>query len=781
MIEEKDGLFVLSTKHTTYAFQIEPTGQARQLYYGKRIRLTPQGAKALAPKESFGHGNMVAYSQETKNITLETMRTEWSGLGKGDVRESFVELTLGDGSQTTDFIYYRHEITKGKREDSVLPGSYDEDYETDHLCLILKERHRPVTMELHYYVYEACDCITRTAKIINTGMEQIFVRRLCSMQLDLPQGDYAMTQFQGTWIREMEKSTIPLRAGIHMGESLCGVSSSRCNPFFMIHHPMTNESQGSCMGFHLIYSGNHMELAQKDSFGGVRVLTGISPNGLAMPLKQGECFEAPEAVMSFSAEGFGALSAHFHEFIREHIVRGVWKKKARPILLNSWEATYFKVNEKNLCKLAKAAKEVGIELFVMDDGWFGQRDNDEKGLGDWVENREKLPGGVKGLCDKINSLGLDFGIWVEPEMVNVDSELYGAHPDWTLEIPERDHSEGRNQRILNLGLSEVQEYLIDQLTRLFSSANISYVKWDMNRIVSDVYDRQCQDGMQGNVIYRYYVGLYRVMGELIQRFPEILFEGCASGGNRFDLGMLCYFPQIWASDNTDAICRSQIQENYSYGYPQSVFTAHVSAAPNHQTLRRTPLETRFAVAALGVLGYECNLVDVSSGEREAIREQIRLYKEWREVLQFGQLYRDSTADGQKCFTIVSPDRERAVGVMVQSLAVANPLATVYKAKGLAMDKEYHFYNRKLKYDIRLMGDLVNTISPIHISQDSVMHRLVAKLVQLEGETEDYLLTGEELMEAGVSLCQNFSAVGWQEQVRIYPDFSARMYFIEETV
>ena len=351
-----------------------------------------------------------------------------------------------------------------------------------------------------------------------------------------------------------------------------------------------------------------------------------------------------------------------HTFVRECIVRGEWKKKLRPVLLNSWEASYFDIDEEKLLKLAKAGKDVGIELFVMDDGWFGKRNSDNCSLGDWKVNKDKLPNGLKGICDKINALGLDFGIWVEPEMVNVDSELYRNHPEWVMEIPGKPHSEGRNQRVLDLANPKVVDYLIETMSDVLSSANISYVKWDMNRIFSDYYSKFLPKERQGEVSHRYVLGLYKMMSELPQRFPHILFEGCAAGGNRFDLGILSYFPQIWASDNTDALYRVNAQTGYSYGYPMSTVTAHVSSCPNHQTLRSTPLKTRFNVAAFGVCGYECNLCELSDDELKEIKEQIAIYKEWRDVLQFGDFYRGKD-DNIHEWTCVSSDKKKAVGML----------------------------------------------------------------------------------------------------------------------
>ncbi|MBR6478387.1 MAG: alpha-galactosidase, partial [Lachnospiraceae bacterium] len=425
--------------------------------------------------------------------------------------------------------------------------------------------------------------------------------------------------------------------------------------------------------------------------------------------------------------------------------------------------------------------------------WFGNRNDDTSSLGDWTENKKKLPNGLHGLAKKVNAMGLDFGLWVEPEMVNVDSDLYRAHPEWVLEIPGWPHSEGRNQRILDLSNPAVQDYLIGEMTRVFSSANITYVKWDMNRIYGDAYSQALPADQQGEVIHRCQLGLYRCMKELTEAFPQILFEGCASGGNRFDLGILCYFPQIWGSDNTDALCRGEIQNGYSYGYPQSVIGAHVSSCPNHQTLRVTPLETRFTVACFGILGYECNLSDMKKEDLDAIKEQIALYKEWRSVFQFGQWIRgrcygpgagsvsnlrEQEGNLQEWFC-VSEDGKREVMALLQRFAIPNGHSQRIRARGLDPEKTYRFTNRLLKYNVKGFGDLVNMVAPIHIKQDSLIHNVVAKFVKMDGETEDYLLRGDVLMRGGVNLKQPFGGTGYNDQVRYFQDFGARMYFVEE--
>ena len=646
------------------------------------------------------------------------------------------------------------------------------------LVITLKDAGYPLTLELHYYVFEEYDVISRSAKLINTGNEAVQLTRLMSLQIDFETDGFVLSTFNGSWAREMQRHDVRLTAGKHVNASYTGSSSNRANPFVMLSEETTGEDAGACYGFHLIYSGNHYEAAEVSGYRKTRIVTGINPQSFCFRLEPEESFEAPEAVMTFSMDGFNGMSQRMHSFIRKCIVRGEWRDKVRPILLNSWEAAYFDINESKLLKLAKAGKEVGIELFVMDDGWFGTRDDDTQSLGDWEVNSKKLPNGLAGLAKKINDLGMDFGIWVEPEMDNVNSELYRKHPDWVMEIPGKPHSEGRNQRILDLANPVVVDYLIEQMTNVFSSANIAYVKWDMNRIFSDYYSSYLPPERQQEVGHRYIMGLYRMMDTLTSRFPKILFEGCAAGGNRFDLGILCYFPQIWASDDTDALYRVNGQTGYSYGYPMSVVSAHVSACPNHQTLRVTPLSTRFAVAAFGVCGYECNLCDMNKEDLAEIKAQISLYKEWREVLQKGSFYRGRNGNIHE-WTCVSSDRKKAVGMLMQELVQPNTQFEQYQAKGLDPEKKYNFFNRDLRYNIKEFGDLVNTAAPVHVKQDSLLHNVIAKFVTMPGEKEDYVLSGGTLMYGGVKLKQGFAATGYNEEVRYFQDFGARLYFMEE--
>ena len=619
MIIHKDGHFVLNTKNTTYAFYINDTGHPEHLYYGKRITLGDDllGIEALKEQWAFAPGNTINYDNDHKQYSPENVCYEMSSYGHGDIREPFVEVIHADGGMSNDFTYDTFLIKHGKTKLKTLPSSYsreefgsfdeksidadEKEGNVTELTIILKDRSYDLELKIRYCVYEECDVITRDAVLTNCSKDEIRVERLMSLQLDMHESDLKLTTFHGSWAREMHKQQRILACGKYEGGSITGTSSNRNNPLMLISDINATEKTGRVYGFNLIYSGNHFEAVEVTPYGKTRILTGIQPKGFSYVLGPKEELEAPEAVMSYSYDGYNGLSQNMHAFIREHVVRGYWKDKIRPVLLNSWEASYFDINEAKLLKLAKAAAKVGVELLVMDDGWFGERNDDLRSLGDWTANKKKLPNGVKGLCDKVNELGLDFGIWVEPEMVNVDSDLYRAHPDWCLAIPDKPHSEGRNQRVLDLCRKEVQDYIIEAMSDVFGSANIAYVKWDMNRIITDYYSASLPANRQGEVAHRYVLGLYRILDELTNRFPKILFEGCSSGGNRFDLGMLCYFSQIWGSDNTDAICRAEIQNGYTYGYPQETIGSHVSACPNHQTLRETPLETRFAVAAFGSL------------------------------------------------------------------------------------------------------------------------------------------------------------------------------------
>ena len=780
MIRQLGNLFVLDTKTTTYAFQMLPSGHLEHLYYGNKINLqAEEDAVVLAEKRLCLAGNAVCYSPEYPALGLEDVCLEMSSHGKGDIRDPFIEVTHKDGSYTSDFLFEKAEIKAGKEPFETLPGSYEENDNVETLVVTLKDKQYNLTLELKYFVFENQDVITRAAKLINTSEDEITLERLMSLQVDFDRADWTFSTFHGAWAREMQKHDMQVGVCRLVNESYCGCSSNRANPFVMLSKKDTGEDHGDCYGFNLIYSGNHYESVEESAFGKMRLLTGINPRSFQFHLAPGESFESPEAVMSYSNKGFNGMSQNMHQFVRECIVRGAWKKKPRPVLLNSWEAAYFDINERKLLNLAKAGKEAGVELFVMDDGWFGTRDNDTQALGDWVANTKKLPQGVAGLAKKINDLGLDFGIWVEPEMVNKNSDLYRAHPEWVMEIPGKPHSESRNQCILDFANPDVVDYMTKQMEAVFSSGNVAYVKWDMNRIFSDYYSQYLSVNRQKEVAHRYIMGVYKMLESLNKSFPEILFEGCASGGNRFDLGMLCYFPQIWASDDSDAIYRVGAQTGYSYGYPMSTVTAHVSDCPNHQTLRNTPLATRFNVAAFGVLGYECHLAEMNKDDVKDIKAQIELYKQWRDVLQYGTFYRGRSDGNIYEWTCVSPDKKKAVGMVLQVMVNPNTSYETYMPKGLNSEAKYRFTNIQQDFNLKEFGSLINQVAPIHIKQNSVLHNVAATFVKMKGEVEDCVASGEVLMNGSVKLSQGFAATGYSEGVRFFKDFASRMYFMEE--
>lgn len=758
VIIRKDNIFILNTKNTTYAFKVmDSCGYLENLYYGRKINI--DSTDGIETQREFAAGNSVLYEEGMDNFTLEDVSLEYSTLGKGDIREPMIEIRNSDGSNTLDFKFKSANILDSKYMIKDMPSAIDEDGNAKTLEITCKDEDNNIVLKLYYSVFPECDVITRSAKIINEGDDDIRLDRMLSMIIDFDRNDFVFTSFHGAWAKEMQRHDISVAAGKYENSSYTGTSSNRSNPFVMLSDKNTTENHGDCYGFNLIYSGNHYESVSVNPYGRTRFAQGINPQNFEFIVKAADEFESPEAIFSYSRDGFNSLSHNMHDFVNKHIVRGKYKKRVRPVLINSWEVSYFNINSNNLYKLAKTGKELGVELFVMDDGWFGKRDDDTSSLGDWDVNKKKLPGGLKPLVDKIKALGMDFGIWVEPEMINIDSNLYSAHPDWTIDIDGKNHSEGRNQRILDFTREDVQDYIIGKMTALLISADISYVKWDMNRIFSDCYSRALPKDRQGEVFHRYVLGLYRVMKTLTERFPEVLFEGCASGGNRFDLGILCYFPQIWASDNTDALCRVEMQNNYTYGYPLSTISAHVSDVPNQQTFRKIPLGTRFNVAAFGAFGYECNLSQLSNEEKEIIKNQIDLYKQWRDVFQYGTFYRGRSFDNSihkasvlsgndgniMEWTCVSEDQNKAVGMLFQKLVQPNAGFMYYKPNGLKEETKYK---------------LVDTQSK---------------------ENEEHSMYGNAMMYAGVKLKQTFSGTGYNENVKLLPDFGSSMFLITENV
>ncbi len=796
MIYADGKIFLLQTANTSYMFRKLESGHLEHLHFGGSLlskekydkmkdeidleasekELLEKTAKAIAPKHYFGGGNMNYYSDEYPNLCLEIMGLEMSSFGKGDIREPMVELVYPDGSSTVDFLFYDYEVRKGKRALDTLPASYDDTNEAQQLIIKLADKEYATRLDLIYSVFPDCDVITRSAVIYNDADEPLKVERLLSASIDIYETGLKFTSFHGRWAYEMGKSESVCKAGKVSSEELAaGESGSRSNPFVIVSEADADENHGNCIGFNLVYSGNHYEALSSNGCSMSRFVTGIQPVGFAWTLEKGQSFEAPEAVMAYSAEGYNGMSRNMHEFVRKHIVRGSWRDKERPILINSWEANYFNFTQGSLLNLAKEAKKCGIEMFVMDDGWFGERNDDHRSLGDWYENKKKLPGGLKELADKITDLGMLFGIWVEPEMVNEDSDLYRAHPDWAVQVPGHAHSKGRFQMNLDLSKTEVQDYVIESMKKVFSAGKISYVKWDMNRIFSDRFSAGLSADRQGEFQHRYYLGLYRCMKELTESFPDILFEGCSAGGNRFDLGILSYFPQIWGSDDTDAFCRLDIQRGYSYGYPASTVGAHVSACPNHQTLNNISLETRFEIAAAGCFGYELNLCEMNDSDKKVIAGQVEYYKKWRALFQFGDYYR-LPDDG---YMIVSRDKKKAVAFAVERKATPNNDYRCIRAKGLDDDRIYNVTNRVVPLRAKDFGSLINAVAPVHVKQDGIIHHIIDKFANVGGEEQKDTATGAALNTRGLVLNGTYSGTGYNENVRIMRTGDTRLYMFEE--
>ena len=771
MIRMMKEFFLLETRRTTYCFRVTEQGFLQHLYYGRRLDLAG-GLEALVPQVRHFPGNGAGLD----GVCLEDMALEVSGPGLGDLRESMVIVRTAEGDTLTDFRFEGAEVLEEKPELEGLPSAYDEAGVCRTLRVSLLEKRGGLRLELLYTTFDRCDVITRSARLVNLGEKPVEVLRLLSSQVDFPEQKYLFTSFNGAWAREFEAVRTECGPGTIVGGSRTGCSSNRANPFVMLESRGTDEVHGECYGFHLLYSGDHFECACGNAYGKLRFLHGIQPEGFSWRLEPGESFYAPEAAMTC---GWGAaeMSGNLHGFIREHVVRGWWKRRVRPVLVNSWESFYFRFTQKDLLRLARQGKELGAELFVLDDGWFGRRDNDRRSLGDWdITDRRKLPEGLGGLAKRVRALGIGFGLWVEPEMVSEDSRLYRAHPDWILGRPGQ--AVGRNQFILDLSREEVQDHLVRVLSEVFEEAEPAYVKWDMNRVMTDTYSAALPPERQGEVRHRYILGLYRVLGELTARFPKILFEACASGGNRTDPGMLCYMPQVWLSDNTDALCRCRMQYNASFGYPQSVMGAHVSASPNHQTLRTAPLDSRFQTAAFGLLGYELDLCSLPEREKVMVAGQIAFYKKYRGTLQFGRLYRlRGGEDGLWQIMAVSGDYGTALSLLLQQENRPNAPGLRLLARGLASGNVYRLSVRPVGTELAAFGSLVNMVSPVRVRPGSMM-AAAEKLVRLPGEKEGTAASGDLLMKTGIWLKQGFSGTGFDGETRVMGDFGSRLYVLE---
>lgn len=679
-------------------------------------------------------------------IFPENQLLEVSTPSRGDYRSSSLELERNGCNLICDLRVVDVRVYGGKDHSFPANALDDEGVETCEIDLC--DAVSGVSVTLRYTVYEAEDVILRSMRVENTGSEAFTIRKASSLLLDLPDSGYTLWSYDGAWGRERRETSHQLRTGRVEIESRLGCSGNEHNPLVVLEDDVLR-----AYGFNLIYSGNHLESAEVSPFGKTRVVTGISPHLFSWRLGRGESFETPEAVMTFSVNGKEGCSGNFQSFTRKYISRGYWKDRPRPILVNNWEATYMDFTQDRLLDLADKAAECGIELFVLDDGWF--RPDDTQGLGDWIENRKRLPEGLKGLAEGIEARGLKFGLWVEPEMVNEDSDLYRAHPDWVVQDAGHEKLPCRHQYVLDLSRREVVDHLYTVLERLFGSCRLSYVKWDMNRTMSDV-----GVGMGEGFMHRYILGLYELLSWLTTRFPEILFEGCASGGNRCDLGMFCFFSQNWASDNTDLVDRVAIQEGTLMGYPSSTMGAHVSASPGHQSLRISRIDSRFNIAAFGLLGYELDLMALDEEDIGAIKSQVAFYKRYRDVFQHG-IFRKRVVSSNQRFWYTTLGKV-TIALEIQTLNEVHTgredtLVVPWAGKG----KRYRISVRKEHIPARMLGALAKSYG--------------------RTESEDYEVTvsGDILSTYGVALGPQFMGNVFFGETRILGDYGSRMYIVEE--
>ena len=696
---EQTGVFSLQTRHSEYQMRIGRFGYLQHLYYGEPVYGSELCHLVKLADRGFS-GNPYDAGNE-RSFSLDTLPQEYAAFGSGDYRESCFGALYADGSSDTDLRYLSHRIVPGKSPISGLPYFHGGQQEAETLEITLTDRLTGIEVKLRYGVFFERDIITRSAVIRNTCAQPVRLGRAFSCGIDFPDGrQMDVMSFYGRHAMERNVERTPVRHGKIVSDSIRGASSHQQNPFVILCEQGADEEHGRCYGFSFVYSGNFSAVIELDQFDSLRLTMGIHPEAFDWLLKEGECFETPEVALCYSGEGLGELSRRYHRAIRQNLCRGVWRGRRRPILVNNWEATYFDFDDDKLVDIAREAAKLGIEMLVMDDGWFGKRDKDISGLGDWVVNEKKLHGGLHSLCERVNALGMKLGIWFEPEMVSEDSDLYRAHPEWVLRSPGRQGVRSRFQFVLDMSRQDVVDYLFDALSKVLHSANIEYVKWDMNRHLCNVYSALLPAGRQGELYHRYVLGVYALLERLTSAFPQVLFEGCSGGGGRFDTGMLYYTPQIWCSDNTDAIERIRIQYGSSFGYPVCTMGAHVSASPNHQTGHVTPFETRGVVAMAGTFGYELDISKLSVEEKQQVRRQTEFFKAHYALFSEGDYYRltdPAKNTDYAAWQFVSPEKEKALLCYVKIRAHANDAFTYLYPRGLCPRARYAFTLEGTRY------------------------------------------------------------------------------------
>lgn len=676
---ETTRIFTLTTAHTTYQMQADAQGYLLHLYYGARTAGEMDYLLNYGDRGFSGNPNSAG---SDRTYSLDALPQEYPSLGTGDFRNYALNIENADGSQCCNPVYITHEIAAGKYTLKGLPFVRAEENEAETLKIILEDPVTKVELHLLYGVLEKEDIITRSVIIKNAGKAPVTVKKAQSACLDFLHGDYDLIKFYGRHAMERNMERMPVSHESTRIGSRRGTSSHQYNPGVILAGKNTNEDSGSCYGMLFVYSGNFLVEAEKDQYDQTRIQMGLTDELFAYPLEAGAEFIAPEVILSYTNKGLSRLSQQYHHCIMNHICQGKYVHANRPVLINSWEAAYFDFTGDTIVELAKEAKALGIDMVVMDDGWFGKRNDDNSSLGDWYVNEEKLGGTLTKLIERVNAEGVKFGIWIEPEMVSEDSDLYREHPEWAITIPGRKPVRSRNQLVLDFSRKEVRDEIFKRICAVLDQGNVEYIKWDMNRSLADIY--------ASNVTYDYVLGVYDFLEKLTNRYPDILIEGCSGGGGRFDAGMLYYTPQIWCSDNTDAINRTRIQYGTSFFYPVAAMGSHVSAVPNHQTGRVTSMHTRGVAAMSGTFGYELNPALLNAKEKAEIRAQLAQYREYQELIREGDYYRLSNPfqDNFAAWMVVSDDRSKALVSVIRLTAEANSPAAYVTLKGMEEDAFY---------------------------------------------------------------------------------------------
>ena len=685
--DEKNKIFLLDTENTTYAIAIVDDRYVEHLWYGAKIE--GENLRYLLREDEMPF--TPAVNKRETGAFLDCAPMEYPETGMGDYRESALCVRSMAGHRASELRYEGYVIVQGKPALEGLPATWGSESDCSTLKIFCKDALLGMKVTLLYSVFDGSDALTRSVIVENEGKEPFYLEKVLSACIDMDDREFEMITLPGSWARERRIQRRPLAYGRQNVASFKGNSSHQEHPFLALVTPETMQGTGEVYAMNFVYSGNFIAQAEKSQFDSVRMTMGIHPEGFTWKLKPGEKFTAPEVVMVYSAEGLGKMTRTFHDLYREHLIRSPYLHQKRPILINNWEATYFDFDEKKLLEIAKEASELGIEMLVMDDGWFGRRSNDDSSLGDWFVNEEKLKGGLRELVENVKKLDMKFGIWVEPEMISPESELYQKHPDWAIQIPGRDITQSRAQYVLDLSREEVADAVYDMIADVLRSADISYVKWDMNRQIATIWSSALPADRQGELSHRYILGVYRMQERLVTDFPDLLLENCASGGGRFDPGMLYYSPQIWCSDDTDAVERLAIQEGTALLYPVSTIGAHVSVCPNHTVGRTTPFETRGDVALLGTFGYELDITKLTEEEKEQVKCQVAKYHKYNDLIREGDYYRLASAEENGYYDswmISDKDRSRALVFYVQVRARANAKSRFVRLAGLDEKKRY---------------------------------------------------------------------------------------------